>query len=215
MSRGKSSPIDRLLAFSAVVAAHRVNGGYFKSSEDRVNSDDTVTTTLANKFVANDFLAEPGTITDEDRQLAEKIITHFQSLSFKILGGKVLNDFEQKYLILASAESVTPFDIPLLAYAPQAYYRATKIKQQEHELDTCINEPVASTGDTVSGRLTAVTVIWSRNYDCYFVTAITDTNHAVGFASKTPVIENQTYDYRARVKDYRDPTTRLHYVKLK
>ena len=201
------------LVFAAACAADRINVGIYQSA-----SQYTVTSASTNKSLMLQLLSNALEITEQDHAKASLVRKHYQGLTFKLLGGKSLSDFDSKALELASSETVSDRDISVVAYLPVGYARAIVIKTAEQRLRDCESAYCGTVGSKVTLELEIIKKSYSQNYGCYFISAITKDNLAVFFATSdpaTPFELNKTYKVTAKVKAHQDNSvTKLNYVKL-
>ena len=77
--------------WGAAVAAQRINGKYVKLS--MISESDPAINQQSNRQIIEALLADPFSITDEDREQGVKVRAFFQAYTFKILQGKALSEF--------------------------------------------------------------------------------------------------------------------------
>ena len=202
------------LVFAAACAADRHNQGTYVS----VSESSADRTKPTNKSLMLKFLTNTLEITEQDYTKANLVRMHYQGLTFKLLGGKLLSDFDSKALDLASSETVSDRDISVIAYLPVGYARAAVIKTVEQRLRDCESAYCAPVGSKVTLELEIIKKSYSQNYGCYFISAITKDNLAVSFATSHghDLELNKTYMITAKVKDhYENSVTKLNFVKIK
>jgi hypothetical protein len=73
---------------------------------------------------------------------------------------------------------------------------------------------VSGPGNKVSLDIEVVKCIFSRNFNTYFVTGITDKNQAVFFSYKNGMNVGQSVKIVGNVKAHRDDSTQLNRVKV-
>jgi len=202
------------LVFAAACAADRLNENVYVS----VSESSADRTKPTNKSLMLQFLSNALEITESDHVKANLVLKHYQGLTFRLLGGKSLSDFDSKALELASSETVGDRDISVIAYLPVGYARAIIIKTAEQRLRDCESAYCGAVGTKVTLELEIIKKSYSQNYGCYFISAITKDNLAVFFATSdpaTPFELNKTYKVTAKVKAHQDNSvTKLNYVKL-
>jgi hypothetical protein len=207
------------LVFAAACAADRINEGEYipvgtvltvEAVRARIVKD-------TNKSLMLNLLSKPESITEEDHAKALLVMQNYQALTFKILNGKVLKEFESKAMDLASAETLQERDIGVVAYLPVGYARAMKIRTAEQRLQDCDVGFCGAVGSKVSLNIEVLKIVFSQNYNCHFVSAITKDNLAVSFATShgSEYALNQTYNVTAKVKaHFEGSVTKLNFVKL-
>lgn len=201
--------------FAAACAAYRVNGEYLKQDviTFHENGGHTVDK-IANKTLVHQFLKGAFDLRDEDREMGEKVRQHCSGLSFKIITGKTLSDFEQAMLSIADKETTdSNYDIAVVASLPASYERAqARIKQdillreKSGTLDNAI-------GDKVELDIEVVRCNYSNNWDTHFVTATVD-NAVVFFASRNKIELGSKLRIKGKVKAHKEDRTQLSHVKV-
>ena len=199
------------LAVQAACAAQRMNGGYIAvgtvGPENRGS----------NKSLIVDLLKTPEAITDADREQAEQIMTHFQSLLWKnTLSDRLMSDFDNTCMTIANGEEVAENYLGQVAYMPASYLRAAEKQKINDRLYECQAKFLDSVGKKVTNTIEILTRVYSQNWGCYCYTAITKDNFSVRFSSgKADFEPGQTYNVSAKVKKHcENHQTKLNYVKI-
>lgn len=213
----------------AAAVAHRVNGGqYIKPGAviaAPTESDPYATIPhplTPNKDIAAGVLAAGADslqITVADRELAENITTHYRGLTFKVLTGAALSEFENSILRLITADEadvqLTTRDIGLAVCLPSMWVKDVARKSVDERLGDTHNEFLGTVGAKITVRATVARCVYSQQWNTYYVTAITDTNHAVFFAAKSNLAADTTVTVQAKVKAHRvDERSRAHQTQL-
>jgi hypothetical protein len=214
--RDKSTNVyESALVFAAAAAAFRIQHlKYVKSSE--YYFDKSLNQALkkrSNVECLKEFLVTPENILDKDREFGEKIRSYYQSLSFKLLAGKNLSDIEFKGIALATGDSVKTNELGLVAYFPAGYETAIQRKQVEEKLSEVDSKSLGKEGDriTVTGRV--IRSFYSKNYNVYFITVVTENNQAVSCSSKTDLKE-KLVTVTGKIKGFREGVAQLSYPKI-
>ena len=182
----KVAMYDTSTVFAAAYAAYRAVGNeYIKAGAYTLDADGVAVPKQSNRELMVRMLADQSTLTDFDREMGEKIRTHFKGLMFKILGGKVLNEFDAKALALANGETVSERDLGTVAYLPKGYESATVRQSVEERIADARGGYVGAVGDKVSFKGEVVRTVYSQQWACYFVTMITDNDQVVFFSNKS------------------------------
>jgi len=199
--------------FAAAAAAHRVNrGDYIKGNLITVDGEPPAFT--SNRELVSSFLAEPDRILKEDTVLGESVRTHFKGLTFKMLGGKMLNEFEQKALQYASSETMDERGAAIVAALPSAYARDLKRRSVEDLIAECLPQYVGPVGSKVTVTGEVVRAFYSQQWNTWFVTVVTTDNLAV-FFSFGQVEVGSKITVAGKVKAHRPGfQTQLNYVKF-
>lgn len=201
--------------FAAASAAYRINGSYLKQDEVtfRENGNHTVDK-IANKTLVHQFLKGAFDLRDEDREMGEKVRQHCNGLSFKIITGKTLSEFEQAMLTIADKETTdSNYDIAVVASLPASYERAQARIQQDAMLREKGGTLIDAVGDKVELDIEVVRCNYSNNWDTHFVTATVD-NAVVFFATRNKLELGSKLRIKGKVKAHKEDRTQLSHVKF-
>ena len=201
--------------FAAASAAYRINGSYLKSDDITFheNGDHTINN-LANKTLVHQFLKGAFDIRDEDREMGEKVRQYCNGLSFNIITGKTLSEFEQAMLSVADKETTdSNYDIAVVASLPASYDRAQARIQQDAMLREKSGTLTDAVGDKVELDIEVVRCNYSNNWDTHFVTATVD-NAVVFFATRNKLELGSKLRIKGKVKAHKEDRTQLSHVKF-
>lgn len=197
--------------FAAACAAHRVNGGYLKTSE---LDDEGNVVKHPNKYLIRDFLNSTFDVRDEDRDMGEKVMQFCQALTFKLLSDKRLSDFEATMLTIVEKQTTdSNYDIAVVSSLPASYERSIVRKEQDvrlREASGCIN---AAVGNKVELDIEVVRCNYSNEWGVFYVTAITE-GGVVFFARNSAVDVGSNIRIKGKVKRHKEDRTQLSHVKV-
>ena len=201
--------------FAAACAAFRINGSYIKQDEVTFHENGSHTVDkIANKTLVHQFLKGAFDLRDEDREMGEKVRQHCNGLSFKIITGKTLSEFEQAMLTIADKETTdSNYDIAVVASLPASYERAQARIQQDAMLREKSGTLTDNVGDKVELDIEVVRCNYSNNWDTHFVTATVD-NAVVFFASRNKIDLGSKHRIKDKVKAHKEDRTQLSHVKF-
>ena len=201
--------------FAAASAAYRINGSYLKSDDITFHENGNHTVDkLANKTLVHQFLKGAFDLRDEDREMGEKVRQHCNGLSFKIITGKTLSEFEQAMLSVADKETTdSNYDIAVVASLPASYERAQARIQQDAMLREKSGTLADAVGDKVELDIEVVRCNYSNNWDTHFVTATVD-NAVVFFATRNKIELGTKLRIKGKVKAHKEDRTQLSHVKF-
>ena len=201
--------------FAAASAAYRINGSYLKSDDITFHENGSHTiNNLANKTLVHQFLKGVFDIRDEDREMGEKVRQYCNGLSFNIITGKTLSEFEQAMLSVADKETTdSNYDIAVVASLPASYGRAQARIQQDAMLREKSGTLTDAVGDKVELDIEVVRCNYSNNWDTHFVTAIVD-NAVVFFATRSKLEFGSKLRIKGKVKAHKEDRTQLSHVKF-
>lgn len=198
--------------WGAAAAAQRINGAYIKVAPADENSEYITET---NRAIINNFLSDPSLINEIDRAEGENIRTYYKGLTFKILQGIKLNDFDNTAMTIANRDVIeSMYDVAVIASLPSCYLRAKARDDANSRVRDADGGFISSPGNKVTLDLEVVKCIYSRNYNTYFVTGITDSNQAVFFSFKEGLNAGKRIKVAGTVKAHRDDSTQLNRVKV-
>ena len=113
---------------SASVSAHRLNRGFIKKDQIRLDSEYEGAISNAQLLYRHFFQNETLDITDDDRNTALEIIDYLKGLSFKAIERK-LTDFEKNVLSIVTSPTIIKQQIGIAASLPKVYYN--KLEQDD------------------------------------------------------------------------------------
>ena len=200
--------------WGAAVQAQRINGSYVKLT--MISESDPALTKLSNRMIVEKLLADPFTITDEDREQGKKVRAFFQAYTFKILQGKALNEFNNTAMLISNRDVITStYDVAVIASLPSSYERGVKQQTVDQRINFAQGGYVGTIGDKVNLTVEVVKRIWSEKWMTSFVTGITPEDQVVFFAFKHELEIGKTISIQGTVKGQREPnTTQLNRVKV-
>ena len=200
--------------WGAAVQAQRINGSYVKLT--MISESDPALTKLSNRMIVEKLLADPFTITDEDREQGKKVRAFFQAYTFKILQGKALNEFNNTAMLISNRDVITStYDVAVIASLPSSYERGVKQQTVDQRINFAQGGHVGTIGDKVNLNVEIVKRIWSEKWMTSFVTGITPEDQVVFFAFKHELEIGKTISIQGTVKGQREPnTTQLNRVKV-
>lgn len=201
--------------FAAASAAYRINGLYIKQDEITFHEGGGHTVDkIANKTLVHQFLKGAFDLRDEDREMGERVRQHCNGLSFKIITGKTLSEFEQAILSVADKETTdSNYDIAVVASLPASYDRAQARIQQDAMLREKSGTLTDAVGVKVELDIEVVRCNYSNNWDTHFVTATID-NAVVFFASRNKLELGSKLRIKGKVKAHKEDRTQLSHVKF-
>ncbi len=200
--------------WGASAAAQRINNAYLKSIPVDENYQ-PVEGVQTNRQIIDTFLANPDLISQADREEGENIRTYYKGLTFKILQGIKLNDFDNTAMTIANRDTIdSMYDVAVIASLPSCYIRAKARDDANARVRDADGGFISSLGNKVTLDIEVVKCIYSRNYNTYFVTGITDKNQAVFFSYKDGMNAGKRVKVAGTVKAHRDDSTQLNRVKV-
>lgn len=200
------------LVFGAACAAQRANMGYIKVPQ----WPDTVDGKISNRQLMLQFLSPDCAPLDEvDMEQGRQVRRYFQALTFKLLQGKVLNDFDNNALALCNREELsTNYELAVVASFPASYLRGKERDTVDNRVKFASGGFIGQIGDKVNLTVEVLRSFYSQQWGVYYVTAITADDQALFFSAKNPPATNTTIRITGAVKSHRDNQTQLNRVKI-
>ena len=199
--------------WGAAVAAQRINGAYVKLSA--LSESDKEFNKLSNRQLVESLLVDSHLITEEDREQAKKVRAFYQALTFKILQGKHLNEFDNNAMVLANRDVITSnYDLAVIASLPSCYERGVARQSVDQRISFAQGGFIGQVGNKVSTSVEVLRSVYSQTYNVNFVTGINSDDQVVFFAYKKELEVGKMYDIYGNVKAHRDTTTQLNRVKV-
>lgn len=218
-ARYKSQMVKYLTddVLAAACAAQRYNNEYLKEDQVEVDPEGNINVKkVANKKLIYRFLNNELPVLEEDREIAKKVRTHYCGLTFKILQGKVLSEFDQVTLQIAENDEVAgPYLIAVAASMPSCYNRAIQRAETEMRINQANNGYLGAVGSKVECKIEVMKSAYSQNFNVYFITGITADNKVVFFANRNNVEIGTMLGIKGTVKRHtEDNKTQLNRVKV-
>ena len=199
--------------WGAAVQAQRINGSYVKLS--MISESDPSLTKLSNRMIVEKLLADPFTITDEDREEGKKVRAFYQAFTFKILQGKRLNEFDNTAMLIANRDVIeSTYDLAVIASLPSVYERGVKRQSVEQRINFAQGGYISAVGNKVSTAIEVLRSIYSEKWGTHYITGINSDDQVVFFAYKETLPVGKFFDIYGTVKAHRDNSTQLNRVKV-
>ena len=194
--------------WSAACAAQRINGSYLKTIEEGKNTE-------TNRQIMDRFIADTTLITDIDREQGELVRKYYKGLTFKILQGKKLNDFDNTAMVIANRDVIeSTYDVAVIASLPSCYERGVKRDNDNRKLETASGGFIGRLGEKVKVNVEVVRSTFSQQWNVYFVSGVTDKDQAVFFSYKQPINAGKLIIAEGTVKRHGENITQLNRVKV-
>ena len=199
--------------WSAACQAQRINGAYVKLS--MISESDPSFNKQSNRQIIESLLADPFTITDEDREQGKKVRSFFQAYTFKILQGKRLSEFDNTAMLIANRDVITSaYDVAVIASLPSSYERGIKKQSVEQRINFARGGFIGLPGNKVSTAIEVLRSVYSVTWNTHYITGINGDDQVVFFAFKEELPVGKFFDIYGTVKAHRDNSTQLNRVKV-
>ncbi len=194
--------------WGAACAAQRINGAYLKTIEDGKNTE-------TNRQIVDNFLANTDLITEADREQGEAVRRYYKGLTFKILQGKKLNDFDNTAMVIANRDVIeSNYDVAVIASLPSCYERAVKRDNVNSRVEGARGGFIGRIGEKIKLNIEVVRSVFSQQWGVYFVTGITTEDQVVFFSYRDAIPAGKLVIAQGTVKAHRDNSTQLNRVKV-
>ena len=199
--------------WAAACQAQRTNGAYVKLSV--LTESDKSQNKLSNRQIIESLMVDTTLITDEDREQGKKVRAFYQALTFKILQGKHLNEFDNNAMVISNRDTITStYDLAVIASLPSCYERGVKRQTVDQRVNFSTGGFIGAVGNKVTTSIEVLRSVYSQTYNVNFVTGINSDDQVVFFAYKKDLEAGKMYDIYGTVKGYRDNSTQLNRVKV-
>ena len=200
--------------WAAACQAQQVNGTYVKDGQTSVLNPDVIC--KSNRQLVNELMTDPTKITDENREQGLKVRKYYQGLTFKVLKGIKLNDFDNNVMLISNRDVINEnFDLAVIASLPNSYVRAVQRDNVDQRIKFATGGYISKPGlKATLIKLEVLKSIFSHKYNVNFITGITPTDEVVFFSYKESIPVGQNIIVNGTVKAHRDNSTQLSRVKL-
>lgn len=202
------------LVFGAACAAQRINGEYVKGVQwPDVRTPDTKP---SNRQLMTQLLSPDCAPLDEaDIEQGRQVRRYFQALTFKVLSGKVLSEFDSNAMSLANRDELsTNYELAVVCSFPASYLRGKARDTVDNRVKFAGGGFIGQLGDKIKLTVEVLRSFYSQQWGVYYVTAITADDQALFFSLKEKPQDNITVDILGTVKAHRDNQTQLNRVKV-
>lgn len=195
--------------FAAACAAFRINGSYIKAAVGDAVGLKT------NRQIADELLKDTAQITQEDRERGEAVRRYFKALTFKLIEGKAMSDFNNTAMKIADKEAITStYDLAVIVSLPATYEKSSKRDDVERRIKWAQGGYVGVIGEKVELKIELVKELWSQNWNVWYLTGITAEDQVVFFSSKKQYALGSKISIQGKVKSHRETSTQLSHVKV-
>ena len=198
------------LLWSAACTAYRLNGGYLKQP-DRIG-DQVIRPT--NREIVRRALTNTAMITAADRELAQACRRHMATAVTMQALRSELGEWARITARVCDLDRVdSAYDFSVITAMPHSYVRQLRKESVDARLAGC-QGTVGAVGDKIELTVEIVRNNYSAKFNTWFVSAITENNHAVYFAYREALEPDARVTIRGTVKRHTDSATQLNRVKL-
>lgn len=197
--------------WAASSQAYAINGSYVKY----VPMDSDTPKQKTNRQIVDYLLNNPSEITKQSYKRGEEVRRYFKALTFKILQGKLLNDFQNNAMQIAERDEITSnYELSVITSLPATYEKSAKRDEADRKINNAKGGYLGSVGTKVTIDIEVVKKVYSSNYGVYFITGITNDEKVIFFAYKKEIEVNNRVKVKGTIKALRDDSTQLNRVKV-
>lgn len=209
--------------WAAACAANRINGGYHKESVYEWNELEGINKLVLrkNREVMMEFLANPDRLLVEDVEAGEQCRTFLQhDLTFRTIKGTT-NDFDRSVgQVLAVQDRFytvsNRYELAVVACLPASWQKAVARQAKTERIAEARGGFVGEVGTAVQLNVEVLGSAKSKEFNIYWVTAITDADQVISFSNKEAWDVGTHLTIKGKVKAHvqRTNLTQLNYVKV-
>jgi len=198
--------------WAAASAAYRVNGGYLKAPE--VTAEGKVVRPT-NRELVRLYLVEPGFVSADDLEQGRKCRKDL----LKQATMSALRNQATEWTLLTAEMAVldtitTDYEVSVITALPKSHDQNLARETVDGRLAYCDTAPVGRVNEMVTVEGEVMRSNYSANWNTFYVTMITDSNHQIFFAYREGLEPGQQIKLRGRVKRHADRATQLSRVKI-
>ena len=200
--------------WAAACQAQQVNGSYVKLSA--LTEAQLTSGVRSNRELIVSLMEDTTQITDENREQGKKVRQYYQGLTFKVLKGIKLNDFDNNVMVISNRDVIDEnFDLAVIASLPNSYVRAVQRDNVDQRIKFATGGYISKPGlKATLIKLEVLKSIFSHKYNVFFITGITPADEVVFFSYKHDISVGENIIVNGTVKAHRDNSTQLSRVKL-
>jgi len=200
--------------WAAACQAQQINNGYVKLSA--LTEAQLTNGVRSNSELIVSLMEDTSKITDENREQGLKIRQYYQGLTFKVLKGIKLNDFDNNVMLISNRDVITGnFDLAVIASLPNSYARAVARDNVDQRIKFATGGYISKPGlKATLIKLEVLRCIFSTKYNVHFVTGVTPADEIVFFSYKENIPAGQNIIVDGTVKAHRENSTQLNRVKI-
>lgn len=209
------------MVWAAACAAQRINGDYVKMVTSYATNEEILPNSLqtpaklTNRMIMDRLIADQSEITEADKEQGQAVRSYYKGLTFKILQGKRLSDFENTAMVIGNRDVIeNTYDIAVIASLPSCYQRAVKRDNDSRKLENARGGLIGSVGQKVKVNVEVVRSSFSQQYNVFFISGVTTDDQAVFFSYRNSIDAGKLIIAEGTVKRHGDNTTQLNRVKV-
>ena len=106
------------------------------------------------------------------------------------------------------------YELAVVAALPNVYARAKVREVTQDRIAETSGEPIGNVGEKLQLNVEVIRSVFSKNWNVWFVTVVTEDNHAVFFSNKAEFAPGTKLLIRGTVKAHKDGQTQFNRVSI-
>lgn len=206
--------------WAAACAADRINGGYFKEYVYTYpEGQPPQIVKRKNRDIMMEFLADPTRLTTDDVERGEHCRQFLESdLTFRTLKGKTVEFDSAIRKVLAVSGLFDSYhhkyELAIAACLPASVSRSEVRQNSDSRVQFATGGFVGEVGDKVDLDVEVLSSNFSKQYNIFWIRAITGADQAVFFSGKEAYDPGTHISIKGTVKAHKDNLTQLTRVKV-
>lgn len=200
--------------WAAACQAQQINGSYVKLNT--LTENQLTNGVRSNREIILSLMENTTEILDESREQGLEIRKYFQGLTFKVLRGIKLSEFDNNVMVISNRDVITEnFDLAVIASLPSVYLRNVERDNVDQRINFATGGYIGHPGQKATlVKLEVLKCVYSVKYNAHYVTGVTPADEVVFFSYKENIPVRQNIIVDGIVKAHRDNSTQLNRVKL-
>ncbi len=206
--------------WAAACAAQRINGVYSKEHVfEYLENGGPRLVMKRNRDIMMEFLQNPTQLLVEDVEAGEQVRDFLRKdLTFRALKSK-LTEFDastSKCLAVTDRFYTVShrYEMAVIASLPNSVKRTQERQTAEQRIQFARGGLLGNVGNKVTAKVEVISSFYKKEFNIFFITAITDQDQVVSFGFKEKFDIGTSVTIQGKVKAHRDNLTQLNYVKV-
>lgn len=212
---------DADIVWAAAAYAQRINGEYVKTMMvdiiNKLPDEANINAKEPNRSIVEKVMTDIALLSQQDLDKGKEIRNYYKGLTFRVLSGQPLNDFDNSAMTIASKDqifSTSSFDFSVIISLPSCYERAVKRDDVNRRINFATGGMIGKIGDKVTTNIEVIKSTFSQQWGIYFITGVTDKDQVLFFSYREGLDIGTIVNIKGTVKAHRDNCTQLNRVKI-
>lgn len=222
MYRKSAKPVEPVVEYTveqiwgAAAYAFRINKEEYLREDIRSPDTGEIIRHSNKSLVWQQAKKEFADVTDADRELGATVLLWLkgQRMFANLAGNTKLTEFIAALDHLITLEKFSSRDRYYPAIAASQFKAYTHYQLEQAMREDTDRSPLADVGEKVDTQITVLRSVFSQQWNVFFVTAKTSSQHMVFFSYKKPLEPNSQHHIKGTVKAHRPDSTQLNRVKV-